>query len=91
MSISSDLLTREQLDEASKVDVLDKDGYKHSFGDLIRGKKVAVVFIRHYCKSPYSSFMSFPPNLMFRVWYLSSIRLEASKEYSTWQSTFGHI
>jgi len=39
----------DQLAEAYKVEVFDKDGSKHTFGDLVKDKKVVVIFIRHFC------------------------------------------
>ncbi len=41
--------TQEQIEEARKVTVFDKEGQSHTFGDLISGKKVAVIFVRHWC------------------------------------------
>lgn len=41
--------TTQELEEAYHVELLDSDGSKHTFGELVKGKKVAVIFIRHFC------------------------------------------
>jgi len=41
-------LTPAQLEAARKAQILDKDGKKHSFGEVIEGRRVAVVFVRHW-------------------------------------------
>ncbi|KAL5115149.1 hypothetical protein ACEQ8H_006985 [Pleosporales sp. CAS-2024a] len=44
--------TAEELSQAFKVDVYDKDGKMSALGDLVQGKRTALVFIRHYwCKN----------------------------------------
>lgn len=45
-------LTQEQLQQAYQVEIVDKEGQKHILGDLVKGKKTALIFIRHYCGSP---------------------------------------
>lgn len=39
----------QQVKEALAVEIFDKDGQKHILGDLTKGKKTAVLFVRHFC------------------------------------------
>ena len=41
--------TRE-LSEALKIDVYDREGKTKALGDLVRGQRTVLVFIRHFCK-----------------------------------------
>ena len=47
--ITESIPTNEQLAQAATAEVLDKDGNKYTFGELTNGKRVVVVFIRHFC------------------------------------------
>ncbi|KAF2844826.1 hypothetical protein T440DRAFT_461508 [Plenodomus tracheiphilus IPT5] len=42
------LPTPEELSQALKVDVFDREGAKHPLGNLVDGKKTVVIFIRHF-------------------------------------------
>lgn len=35
----------------SAEEVLDEDGKSHNLGELIRGRRTCLVFIRHFCRS----------------------------------------
>ncbi|WWC85376.1 uncharacterized protein L201_000239 [Kwoniella dendrophila CBS 6074] len=48
VSESSTPLTSEELDQAYQAEILDKDGKKQTLGDLIKGKRVVLIFIRHF-------------------------------------------
>nr|XP_019042835.1 hypothetical protein I302_08544 [Kwoniella bestiolae CBS 10118]OCF21765.1 hypothetical protein I302_08544 [Kwoniella bestiolae CBS 10118] len=41
-------LTPEEIEQAYKVEIVDKEGNKQTFQDLIKGKKVVLIFIRHF-------------------------------------------
>ncbi|WWC61221.1 uncharacterized protein I303_103801 [Kwoniella dejecticola CBS 10117] len=41
-------LTPEEIHQALAVEILDQDGTKTTLGDLIKGKKVILIFIRHF-------------------------------------------
>lgn len=45
----NDILSTETLHAAQKIELQDKDGSTTTFGDLTAGKKVVVIFIRHFC------------------------------------------
>ncbi len=51
-------LSPEQLESARKMEILDKDGEKMTFGDVTLGKRISVVFIRHFCGSPNNGSLS---------------------------------
>jgi hypothetical protein len=42
--------TAEELSEALKIDVYDREGKTKSLGELIKGQRTVLVFIRHFCK-----------------------------------------
>ena len=42
-----------ELFDASMMEVIDEKGERSAFGELVRGKKTIVVFLRH-CESPLS-------------------------------------
>jgi hypothetical protein len=44
------LPTAEELSEALKIDVYDREGKTKALGDLVRGQRTVLVFIRHFCK-----------------------------------------
>jgi len=67
-----------QLQESYKVQVLDKDGGKHTFGDLVKDKKVAVIFIRHFCEL---SSLSNPCHADERVRSLSGLYSTARSDH----------
>lgn len=48
--VQSDKPTPETLVEARQVELQDKDGVTHTFGELTNGKKTVVIFIRHFCE-----------------------------------------
>jgi hypothetical protein len=43
-------LTPDELSQALKVDVYDREGKTKPLGDLIKGQRTALIFIRHFCK-----------------------------------------
>lgn len=43
-------LTPQQLESISDAEVFDQDGKKYTWGELTGGKRVVVVFIRHFCE-----------------------------------------
>jgi hypothetical protein len=47
---ASTLLTRDDLAPALEVDVFDRDGKAQTLGELAKGKRTMLVFIRHFCK-----------------------------------------
>lgn len=44
-------LTPDELSQALKVDVYDQEGNTKALGELVAGKRTALIFIRHFCKS----------------------------------------
>jgi hypothetical protein len=48
---SDALLTPQELQSVSNAELFDQDGRKITFGDLTRGKRIVLVFIRHFCVS----------------------------------------
>ena len=48
----------EQVKEALAVEIYDKDGHKHVIGDLVKGKKTAILFVRHFCERAMYTMMS---------------------------------
>jgi hypothetical protein len=40
------------------MEILDKDGEKMTFGDVTLGKRISVVFIRHFCGCPNNGSLS---------------------------------
>ena len=44
------LPTAEELSEALKIDVYDREGKTKALGDLVRGQRTVLVFTRHFCK-----------------------------------------
>jgi hypothetical protein len=45
------LLTPDELSQALKIDVFDSEGKTHTLGDLTKGRRTALVFVRHFCMS----------------------------------------
>ncbi|WWD01530.1 hypothetical protein V866_008475 [Kwoniella sp. B9012] len=45
---ANQVLTLEEIQQACNVELVDKDGTKQTFGDLIKGKRVVLIFIRHF-------------------------------------------
>lgn len=43
--------TAEELSDAFKVEVYDREGKTHALGELVKGKRTVLIFIRHFCKS----------------------------------------
>jgi hypothetical protein len=43
-------LMPQQVKEALAVEIFDKDGQKHVLGDLVKGQKTAILFVRHFCE-----------------------------------------
>lgn len=43
-------LTADVLSQALKIDVHDQQGKTTALGELVAGKRTALVFIRHFCK-----------------------------------------
>ena len=43
-------LSAETLAEASKAQLVDQNGKEYTLGELTKGKKVVLIFIRHYCE-----------------------------------------
>jgi hypothetical protein len=43
-------LTREELSQAFEIDVYDREGKTKTLGDLVKGQRTVLVFIRHFCK-----------------------------------------
>jgi hypothetical protein len=39
-----------ELAQALKVEVYDKEGKTHTLGSLMNGKRTALIFIRHFCE-----------------------------------------
>jgi len=48
---SNNLLSTNDLQAASTSELFDLEGKKTTFGDLTHGKRVVVVFVRHFCIS----------------------------------------
>jgi hypothetical protein len=44
------LLTPEELSQALKIDVYDNEGKTHCLGDLVKGRRTALIFTRHFCE-----------------------------------------
>jgi len=45
-------LTRDELSQALEVEVYDRTGKTETLGTLIKGKRSALIFVRHFCKPP---------------------------------------
>jgi len=45
-----DIPSASQLETANRSELVDKDGQTTTFGALTSGKRVAVIFIRHFCR-----------------------------------------
>jgi hypothetical protein len=45
------LLTADELAQAFAVEVYDAEGKTTKLGDLVKGRRSLLVFIRHFCKS----------------------------------------
>ena len=45
------LLTADEVLEALAVEVYDREGKAAALGDLVKGKRTILIFIRHFCKS----------------------------------------
>jgi hypothetical protein len=45
------LLSPDELAQALKIDVFDNEGKTHVLGDLTKGRRTALIFTRHFCKS----------------------------------------
>jgi hypothetical protein len=43
-------LTRDELSEAQKIEVYDREGKTQTLGELIKGKRSLLIFTRHFCK-----------------------------------------
>lgn len=43
-------LTHDELSQALRIDVYDQEGKTMALGELVAGKRTALVFIRHFCK-----------------------------------------
>jgi hypothetical protein len=43
-------LTREELSRAFEIDVYDREGKTKTLGDLVKGQRTVLVFIRHFCR-----------------------------------------
>ena len=44
-------LTRDELSEAQKIEVYDREGKTQTLGGLMEGKRSLLVFTRHFCTS----------------------------------------
>jgi len=44
------LPTAEELSEALKVDVYDREGKTKPLGELVKGQRTVLVFTRHFCE-----------------------------------------
>jgi hypothetical protein len=42
--------TAEELSEAFKIDVYDREGKTKTLGELAKGQRTVLLFIRHFCK-----------------------------------------
>ena len=61
----------EQVKEVLAVEIYDKDGHEHLLGDLVKGKKTAILFVRHFCER--AMYVLICRKLMRRVRQLSSL------------------
>jgi hypothetical protein len=43
-------LTRDELSDAQKIEVYDREGKTQTLGGLIEGKRSLLIFTRHFCK-----------------------------------------
>jgi hypothetical protein len=43
--------TADELSQAFAVEVYDREGKTKTLGELVKGQKSVLVFIRHFCKS----------------------------------------
>jgi hypothetical protein len=43
-------LTRDELSEAQKIEVYDREGKTQTLGELMKGKRSLLIFTRHFCK-----------------------------------------
>lgn len=46
----------EELSDAFKIEVYDHEGKTHALGELVKGKRSVLIFIRHFCKFTYASY-----------------------------------
>lgn len=67
-------LTADELAEALKVEVFDRDGKAATLEELVKGKRTALIFIRHFCKFRYLAISLKDKADIVRVLELSSIR-----------------
>jgi len=44
--------TADELSQAFAVEVYDREGKTKTLGELVKGQRTILVFIRHFCKSP---------------------------------------
>jgi hypothetical protein len=49
-SDASTPLTRDELSEAQKIEVYDREGKTQTLGELMKGKRSLLIFTRHFCK-----------------------------------------
>jgi hypothetical protein len=49
-------LARNTLSQALEVDVYDHEGKTEKLGNLIKGKRTVLIFIRHFCEFSYASY-----------------------------------
>ena len=42
--------SKDELEQALSAELLDKDGKQLTFGDLVRCRRVVVIFVRHFCE-----------------------------------------
>lgn len=84
-------LTPDELSQALKVDVYDREGKTKSLGELMKGQRTALIFIRHFCKSARacesSASMHKWTDNMSRVLELSSVREMSKRVYTACEST----
>jgi hypothetical protein len=65
--------TADELSQAQKVEVYDEEGQTHVLGDLMNGKRTALIFVRHFCMPSKISIAMFHNTDNPRVSKLSSV------------------
>ena len=50
VKMTSAPLSPDAIEQALNAQVVDKEGRSHQFGDLVQGRRTAVVFVRHWCE-----------------------------------------